>query len=251
MIATSLQFLMKRRKQAALRQIYKKYQGHTMLSENTYVRNLKILRRVGDIPGSIVECGVWKGGMIAGMADVLGPQREYVLFDSFQGLPPAKTVDGCAALAWQANHNSPMYYNNCTASKADAEGAMQMSRARRVRIFAGWFEDTLQTFSTDQGIAVLRLDGDWYDSTMACLVELHKFVTPGGIVIIDDYHTWDGCSIAVHDFLSQYKLPWRIHQCDNEVCYIQVPVRPVPPTPELETNLKAGEVATERGKIHD
>jgi hypothetical protein len=56
-------------------------------------------------------------------------------------------------------------------------------------------------------IGVLRLDGDWYDSTMVVLERLYDAVAPGGLVIIDDYYVWPGCSQAVHDFLSDRGSP--------------------------------------------
>ena len=57
---------------------------------------------------------------------------------------------------------------------------------------------------------MLRLDGDWYDSTMQCLEALVPLVAEGGTIIIDDYYAWDGCARAVHDYLSRNDLPYRI-----------------------------------------
>ncbi len=53
------------------------------------------------VKGCVVECGVWRGGMSAGMAEVLGPDREYFLFDRFEGLPPATGPDGVYAKTWR------------------------------------------------------------------------------------------------------------------------------------------------------
>jgi O-methyltransferase len=216
-------FLRARRERAKLRAIYRKYRNYTMVPEDSYIRNLKIAKRLKAIPGNIVECGVWRGGMIAGIAEVLGPSRGYVLLDSFQGLPPAKEIDGAAALAWQAESDSPNYYNNCTAPINAAQAAMCMSGADRVKIVPGWFEDTLPKIELTQGIALLRLDSDWYDSTMTCLNRFHGQMTSGSMIVIDDYQTWDGCARAVHDFISRNQLIWRIRQLDNDVCFIQLP----------------------------
>ena len=68
---------------------------------------------------TIVECGCWKGGMSAALIEIGGFQRDYYFFDSFEGLPPAKAIDGPAALAWQADTASPSYHDNCTASIDD------------------------------------------------------------------------------------------------------------------------------------
>src|SRR5262249_36211500 len=64
--------------------LYYKYKDKTMLGQSEYVRNLALCSRV-TTPGCVIECGVWKGGTSAGMAEVLGADREYFLFDSFQG----------------------------------------------------------------------------------------------------------------------------------------------------------------------
>ena len=69
-------------------------------------------------------------------------------------------------------------------------------------------------------IAVLRLDGDWYDSTMLCLEHLLPLAVPGGLMLIDDYYTWDGCARAVHDYLSREQAAERIEKTSGGVAYI-------------------------------
>jgi O-methyltransferase len=161
--------------------------------------------------------------MSAAIAEVLGRDREYFLFDSFEGLPPARDIDGPAALAWQQDTSSPTYFNNCCADKGRAEKAMAMSGARNVRILQGWFSDTLRTYPRDKSIAILRLDGDWYDSTMECLTALFPLVAEGGLVIVDDYYAWDGCARAVHDFLSRSESPCKLHESNAGICYFVKP----------------------------
>jgi O-methyltransferase len=90
------------------RRVYRKYKELTMIGQNSYIGNLRLAARAREIPGSIVECGTWRGGMIAGIADVLGGGRRYYLFDSFQGLPPAKEVDGPAAFGMAIEHKWPV-----------------------------------------------------------------------------------------------------------------------------------------------
>lgn len=210
-------------KERMLRRIYQKYRGHTMIQEATYVRNLALARRIRDLEGCVVECGVWRGGMIAGLADLLGSERTYYLFDSFEGLPAAKSIDGAALQAWQANVTAPGYHNNCTAPAADAESAMKSSSATRYRLVKGWFEETVPSFDPDQRIALLRLDGDLYDSTMVCLRWLYPRMADGGLIIIDDYQPWDGCARAVHQFLAQvpeaFESP-RLQQYENDVFFM-------------------------------
>lgn len=216
-------YLGTRREDAALAATYRKYQKYTMIPPSLFAKNLQLVKKAAGVPGCVVECGVWRGGMIAGIADILGGDREYVLFDSFEGLPPAKEIDGPAAAAWQADKDSPGYHDNCKAERRWAEEAMALSPARQVLYVQGWFDQTLPAAAPPAPIAVLRLDGDWYDSIMVCLTHLMPHVARGGLVILDDYYTWDGCSRAVHDYLSAQKSAARIYQFRDGVCYLQVP----------------------------
>ena len=178
------------------------------------------MRKFKHIPGDIVECGVWRGGMMAGMAELLGIKRTYHLFDSFEGLPNAKEIDGEAAVKWQSETQSPTYYDNCRAEIRYAQTAMQKTNATEIRFHKGWFSETLKDFDTTNGIAILRLDADWYDSTKVILDHLFPLVNSGGIIILDDYYSWDGCSRALHDYLSDQKSISKIYQYQNKVCYL-------------------------------
>jgi len=201
-----------------LRKIYEKYKDFTMITSDTYVENLRLARRIAHLPGSIVECGTWRGGMIAGMADVLGSDRRYYLFDSFQGLPPATEIDGVAALEWQSDKTSPSYYDNCTASKEEARIAMSASAATDYQIIGGWFDDTLQKKSLPEPIALLRLDADWYASTKCILENLATSIASGGLIIVDDYYVWEGCTKAVNEVAALRK--WQIRQSRGGICFI-------------------------------
>ena len=157
--------------------------------------------------------------MIAGMADLIGTSLDYYLYDSFEGLPLAKDIDGEGAIKWQNDTSSDRYFNNCTASIDEAKMVMAMSKAIKVHYRKGWFHETLAASPPLGPIAILRLDGDWYESTMSCLTHLFPKVAEKGIIIIDDYYTWDGCSKAVHDYLSNHKRTERIMQHKN-ICYL-------------------------------
>lgn len=166
------------------------------------------------IEGDIVECGVWRGGCSIAMAIAqrfaFGSVRKRVhLFDSFQGLPKASIKDGPKAAAWQADTASPLYFDNCKASVRQLRRALNRHGIERdCTIWEGMFDDTLRSFK--EPIALLRLDCDWYYSMLTCLNYLMPRVSVGGIVIIDDYYAWEGCARALHDYLSQQDLPYRI-----------------------------------------
>jgi SAM-dependent methyltransferase len=202
--------------------IQRTYRNFTMLKPWDVIANLHIAAKAASVPGCVVECGVWRGGMSAAMVEVLGQNRDYFLFDSFEGLPPAKGIDGQAALQWQSNTKGSSYFNNCTASQSEAEAAMQKSRAGRYTIVKGWFDNTLPAFRPPCPIAVIRLDGDWYDSTMSCLTHLVPHLAENGVVIIDDYHTWEGCARAVNEYIAAHRPATRIRQHWNSVAYFKV-----------------------------
>jgi O-methyltransferase len=202
------------------RSVYAQLKDFTMITERTFCDNLALAHTVRDISGCIIECGVWRGGMIAGLFRVLGPERDYYLFDSFEGLPPAGPIDGTAAIQYQQDKNSPHYHDNCTAPPDFARRAMEMVGAHRYHLEPGFFIDTLPSFEPEQPVALLRLDADWYDSTMVCLRYLFDRVTTGGIIILDDYYTWDGCSRALHDFLSERKATERVRSTIGGVCFL-------------------------------
>ena len=97
---------------------------------------------------------------------------------------------------------------------------MELANARSFHLVKGWFSDTLPAFNPPDSIALLRLDGDWYDSTMTCLDSLFDKVAPSGLILLDDYYAWDGCSRALHDFLSRRSAPERIRSLGN-ICYLR------------------------------
>nr|WP_290986708.1 TylF/MycF/NovP-related O-methyltransferase [Hyphomicrobium sp.] len=190
--------------------IYDRYRQSTMLSRQAYLDNLAIASLVAGkaaLSGhGVVECGTWRGGMAAGLMEILGSDRCYHFFDSFSGLPEARVIDGEAALLWQANKSGPTYFENCTASEDEFRKTIAFvgKTSHACTIHRGLFNDTVPKSETG-ALALLRVDGDWYDSTMTCLEGLLPRVAIGGVVIIDDYGTWDGCTRAVHDYLAVHK----------------------------------------------
>jgi O-methyltransferase len=197
--------------------VYRKFKKFTMINRRAYVENLALmdiaLANAALTEGAVIECGTWKGGMAGGMIMVGGTKRRYYFFDSFAGLPPAQDIDGETAKRWQADTTSPRYHNNCTATLEEFEAAMTLAACppQLVEVRKGFFEDVFPAFSPPP-VAILRLDGDWYESTITCLEKFWPAMIPGGLIILDDYYTWDGCSRAVHDFLSKHRASERVRQ---------------------------------------
>lgn len=219
--------LERRRLRAGFRTIYRKYRASTLVHEAAYVDNLELCAKFRATPGCVVECGVWRGGMSAGIAEVLGPDRQYFLFDSFEGLPPAREdLDGAWVVAVQSNTKSPHHHNNCAAAQEEAAAAMKLSGTPSFSLVKGWFNETLPRFVPPCEIAILRLDGDLYESTRVCLENLYPHVAPGGIVIVDDYNSWNGCARAVHEYLARIGTPNavpRLREFHDKVSYLIKP----------------------------
>src|SRR5260370_25562727 len=123
-----------------LRSVYRKYREFTMIPAGSYVKNLTLARQFRHVPGSVVECGVWKGGMSAGMADIIVADRHYYLFDSFACCPKARNIDGIKAKEGQQDGSSPLYYNNSSADIGFSQDVMNRAGASSCSFVRGEFE---------------------------------------------------------------------------------------------------------------
>jgi O-methyltransferase len=117
--------------------IYEKYKEFTMMPRRDYIANLELVWEYRKIQGCVVECGVWRGGMSAGLADVLGGNRDHYLVDSFEGLPPVKEIDGEAASKWQKDTKSPLFFDNCAAGSEWATNAMTKAKPKSFKLVRG------------------------------------------------------------------------------------------------------------------
>lgn len=154
-----------------------------------------------NIPGSIVECGVWRGGTSIFGAAVLkanGASRKVYICDSFAGLPKGKASE-------DLGNNWHQLGDFLAVSLEDVQDNFRRHHLldANIEFVKGWFCDTLPKF--DDKIAVLRADGDMYESTMDILVNLYPKVSPGGYVIIDDYSI-AACRAAVTGYLKSKNL---------------------------------------------
>ena len=154
-----------------------------------------------DIPGDLVETGVWRGGASIFMAALLkafgDKERKVWCADSFQGLP---TPD----LEKYPQDEIAVWHQHDELAISLEEVKENFSKYDlldgQVQFLVGWFKDTLPTAAIDK-VAVLRLDGDMYESTMDALNALYEKVSVGGFVIVDDYGLpEDTCRRAIHDF---------------------------------------------------
>ena len=167
-----------------------------------------------DVPGDLIETGVWRGGATIFMRAILkayGVEDRHVwVADSFEGLPSPEagryphdaesnfhTFDELAISLEQVKSNFERY------------GLLD----DRVRFLKGWFSDTLPEAPIER-LAVVRLDGDMYESTMDALVNLYPKLSVGGYLIVDDYGAVPACRQAIHDYREAHDIHEEIQSID-------------------------------------
>jgi hypothetical protein len=155
---------------------------------------------VNKIPGDLIETGVWRGGATIFMRAVLKADaitdRCVWVADSFEGLP-MPDEQRYPSDAGDLHHLSGELAVSLEQVQANFERFELLDE--QVRFLKGWFRDTLPTAPIEQ-LAILRLDGDMYESTMEALVHLYPKLSRGGYVIVDDYGAVAGCRKAVDDY---------------------------------------------------
>ena len=166
------------------------------------------------VVGDFIETGVWRGGAAIFMRAVLkayGVTDRYVwVADSFEGLPPPNTGK-YPYDAGDTLHEARELAVSLEEVKANFERYGLLDN--QVRFLKGWFRDTLPAAPIER-LAVLRLDGDMYQSTMDALVNLYPKLSEGGYVIVDDYGAIPACRQAVNDYRSANAITEEIHDID-------------------------------------
>ena len=152
------------------------------------------------LPGDFVETGIWRGGACIMMAAVLAAHgttdRTVWGFDSFRGLPPPSDEIYPADRGDQL-HRFPQL---AVSIEEVVENFRRMGLwSEQVRLVKGWFKDTVPAAAVRQ-IAVLRLDGDLYESTIQVLDAFYPKLSLGGFCIIDDFGAMLSCRAAVEDY---------------------------------------------------
>jgi O-methyltransferase len=165
------------------------------------------------IPGDVAECGVWRGGSMQAVARTLiaagDTSRDLHLFDTYEGMPPPtdrdlrRSDDRTAEelLASESREDSKVW---AVATLDDVQdGFSQVPYPQeRVHFVQGRVEDTIPGHAPEQ-ISILRLDTDWYESTRHELEHLYPRLSPGGVLLLDDYGYWEGAREAVDEFLEE------------------------------------------------
>ena len=210
---------------AKINKIISRVRPYTMVPDEAVVRTIELTVEAGKTAthGDVIaEYGTWRGGsslaMILAQQEFFGAVRYPVwMFDSFEGLPAITVEDGKLAEAWQKQGHTPEFFNNCTAHLEEVLAMLQREGVEpsSYRIFKGWFNQTVVPAAEEltrcgAQLALLRLDGDWYESTKVCLTALFPKLRKGAPCIVDDYYAWDGCALALHEYFGQHRIASRI-----------------------------------------
>jgi O-methyltransferase len=171
---------------------------------------------VDGVPGDLVECGVWRGGASILMRAVLSAYgdrtRRVWLADSFAGVPPPDAANYKADKGIKLHRHASILGVSQEQVKTNFERYGLLDE--QVRFVPGWFKDTLADAPIEQ-IAVLRLDGDLYESTIQALDALYPRLSSGGFCIIDDYHALKACEQAVADYREKHGISAEIVEIDG------------------------------------
>ena len=211
------------------RALVRAVQPYTLTSAEAVVALAEAVRHVvgKNVEGDIVECGVWRGGSMAAVARTLAALKQFdrrlYLFDTFEGMPPPGAQD----INFEGETAEDLYRERngrgggsdwCRAN--ENEVARVMSECgydeSKIHLVKGRVEETIPSRAPEK-IAILRLDTDWYESTLHELEHLFPRLARGGVVIIDDYGHWRGARQAADEFFARQSPGVYLHRVDYTV----------------------------------
>ena len=208
-------------------EIIKKVEKFTMTSSERLNALISSVNYIVDnnIPGSFVECGVWKGGSVMAMALSLINKgtlnREIYLYDTFYGMASPDTVDvniyGTTAddylSAFEKSEDSIAW---ALAPKDKVKRNIYSTGfpKEKFKLIEGKVEDTIPGIMPEK-ISLLRLDTDWYESTKHEMNNLFPLLVKNGVLIIDDYGHWAGCKKAIDEYIEENNICVLLNRIDN------------------------------------
>jgi O-methyltransferase len=194
--------------------------SHTMIGRKR-LENVQFCAETAladSIKGDFIETGIWRGGTCIFMRGILAAygvtDRTVWAADSFEGVPPP---------TWPEDEGFDISSSVLPVLAVSLDEVRELfSRYDllddNVKFLKGWFKDTLPAAPIER-LAILRLDGDLYESTMDALVPLYDKVGPGGFVIVDDYGSCPPCKHAIDDFRSQRGISDTLQTIDAQGVY--------------------------------
>jgi hypothetical protein len=198
------------------KEIIRLVRPYTMTSGDKLFALITAVRHVARVKleGDIVECGVWRGGSMHAVARTLLScgvnDRELYLFDTFEGMtePTEKDRRGdttAAELLAKADKTQNVWAIASLDDVQQGVGTLDYP-TEKFHFVKGPVEETIPG-GAPQSIALLRLDTDWYESTRHELEHLYDRLVPGGVLIMDDYGSWQGAKEATDEFMAKLENP--------------------------------------------
>jgi hypothetical protein len=182
-----------------------------------------------EVPGDFAECGVWRGGSVLAMILTLQElgvsDRDIHLYDTFEGMTEptehdTSPVEAPALKTWEeARRRDARPWSEFFEPEVfNEEGVRDMLLStgypgERLHFVRGPVEETLPAHAPER-LALLRLDTDWYESTRHELEHLYPRLSPGGVLIVDDYGHWEGCKRAVDEYFVSAAAPVLLSRID-------------------------------------
>ena len=194
--------------------------SHTMIGEKRMDNIQQCIETIikDNVPGDLIETGVWRGGAIIWMLGILKANdvndRTVWAADSFEGVPsPTLKQDIGFDL-------SKKFLPVLAVTQEEVRKNIRKYHLldQNLKFLPGWFKDTLNTEEINK-LAILRLDGDLYESTMDALIPLYPKVSSGGFVIVDDYESCPPCKLAINEFREQHRITEPLLRIDNHGVY--------------------------------
>ena len=173
-----------------------------------------------NIPGDLIETGVWRGGSVIFMKALLkvAGVKDKIIWaaDSFEGLPRPDEEK------YTADKGDNHYTLSSVLAISEEQVRYNFEKYGllddQVKFLKGWFKDTLPTAPIEK-LSILRLDGDMYESTINALDNLYPKLSVGGYLIIDDFGAVPGCKKAVMDYRQQHNITEEIIDIDGSGAY--------------------------------
>lgn len=201
-------------------------EAHSLLPDEAFQNIEYCVRQIQQkqIPGNFIECGTWKGGATIFMRGCLDafdlPERCVYVADSFEGLPqPDPETHLIDAVLYELLKAVGAF--RVSLEDVRSHFAAYDLLDERVRFLPGWFHQTLPGFQ--EPLALIRLDGDWYESTQVALESLYPQLSPGGFIIIDDYFPVFGAKRAVDEFRAQNAIQAELVPVTHQIHFWQKP----------------------------
>ena len=204
--------------------IFRAVHEYTMTSPERIRALVDAVRYVvaDNVAGAIVECGVWRGGSMMAVAIALRElgvdNRDLYLYDTFEGMSAPTEEDGDVA-------NKKFAHRRLSADSSDwcrttiEEVKKNLTGTgypmERIHFIKGKVEDTLPEQAPAGPIAILRLDTDWYESTRQEMDHLYPMLEQSGVLILDDYGSWQGARKAVDEYLAEHDICLPLNRIDS------------------------------------